>query len=207
MRQSKRKRRTLPKPSKPLPESGAVIGYARVSTEEQSLDMQIAALEQAGCQVILSEQISGAAKRRPQLERAIEMLRPGDVLVVWSIDRIARSLSDLFRRVEAIDAIGAGLRVVSQPIDTSGPMGRLILGILGAVAEFERALIQIRTREGVRRRRERGLPVGRKRVLSDEQIKEIQRRRKAGESVRVLAALYGVSDATIRAYSVDKARN
>lgn len=206
MRQARRKRQVLTEPSAPLPNAGAVIGYARVSTEEQSLDMQIAALEKAGCQRVLSEQISGAAKRRPQLDKAIDMLRKGDVLVVWSIDRIARSMADLYRRVEMIDQRGAGLRVLAQPIDTTGPMGRLILGILGAVAEFERALIVMRTKAGVRRRMERGLPVGRKRLLSDEQISEVRKRRKAGESVRVLAALYGVSDATIRTYSVDRER-
>jgi len=191
----------------PLPESGAVIGYARVSTEEQSLDMQIAALEKAGCQRILSEQISGAAKRRPRLDEAVGMLREGDVLVVWSIDRIARSMSDLYRRVEAIDAVGAGLRVIAQPIDTTGPMGRLILGILGAVAEFERALIVMRTKAGVQRRRERGLPVGRRRKMSDEQIAEAQAHRSKGEAVSVLAAMYDVSEATIRAYTVDKERS
>lgn len=188
----------------PLPESGAVIGYARVSTDEQSLDMQIAALEKAGCQRILSEQISGAAKRRPQLDVAIDMLRKGDTLVVWAIDRIARSLPDLIRRIEAIDERGAGIRVISQPIDTTGPMGRLILNILGAVADFERSLIQMRTKAGVQRRIARGLRVGRIPKLSEEQKAEVRKRRKAGEAVRDLAIEFDVSDATIRAYSVDK---
>lgn len=206
MRRSQRKTARLCKPQEILPDGGALIGYARVSTEEQSLDMQIAALERAGCERILSEHISGAAKKRPKLDTAIGMLRRGDVLVVWSIDRIARSMKDLHNRVEEIDRIGAGLRVIAQPIDTSGPMGRLILGILGAVAEFERALIVMRTKAGVQRRRERGLQVGRKPKLTAEQMIDIRKRRKAGASVRDLADEFGVSDGTIRAYSVDRER-
>lgn len=201
MRQ-RRKRKALTEPPAPLPNAGAVIGYARVSTEEQSLDMQIAALEKEGCARIFSEHISGAT-RRPQLDLAIDILRKGDVLVVWSIDRIARSMSDLFKRIETIDQRGAGLRVISQPIDTTGPMGRLILGILGAVAEFERSLIQMRTKAGVQRRKDRGLHVGRKRALTDEQLADVRQRRQSGESVRLLAARFGVSDATIRWYSKD----
>lgn len=168
--------------------------------------MQLDALTKAGCQTIFSEQISGAAKRRPGLDKAIAVLRRGDVLVVWAIDRIARSLPDLIKRIEAIDQRGAGIRVISQPIDTTGPTGRLILNILGAVADFERSLIQMRTRAGVQRRIAKGLPVGRKRLLSDAQIRAIRSARKSGESVRFLAAEYGVSEATIRAYSVDKER-
>ena len=206
MKQSRRKTPPLRQPAGILPDGGALIGYARVSTEEQSLDMQIAALEKAGCERILSEHISGAAKKRPKLNDAIGMLRRGDVLVVWSIDRIARSMSDLYRRVEQIDAIGAGLRFIAQLIDTTGPMGRLILGILGAVAEFERALIVMRTKAGVQRRRERGLQVGRKPKLTAEQMIEIRKRRKAGASVRELADEFDVSDGTIRAYSVDRER-
>ena len=134
----------------------ALIGYARVSTDEQTTDPQIDALKAAGCSIILRESASGASRARPQLKLAVERCRQGDVLVVVRIDRLARSLSHLLEIIEALDARGAGFRSLGDPIDTTSPQGRFTLQILGAVAEFERALIRERTRAGLKAARDRG---------------------------------------------------
>ena len=134
----------------------ALIGYARVSTDEQTTDPQIDALKAASCSIILRESASGASRARPQLKLAVERCRQGDVLVVVRIDRLARSLSHLLEIIEALDARGAGFRSLGDPIDTTSPQGRFTLQILGAVAEFERALIRERTRAGLKAARDRG---------------------------------------------------
>ncbi|MCW2240627.1 recombinase family protein [Azospirillum canadense] len=134
----------------------ALIGYARVSTDEQTTDPQIDALKTAGCATILREHASGSDRSRPELKRAIERCRKGDVLVVVRIDRLARSLAHLLEILAALDAKGAGFRSLGDPIDTTSPQGRFTLQILGAVAEFERALIRERTKAGLKAARERG---------------------------------------------------
>ncbi|HYG87950.1 MAG TPA: recombinase family protein [Azospirillum sp.] len=134
----------------------ASIGYARVSTDEQTTDPQLDALKAAGCSTIHREHGSGGDRSRPELKRAIERCRKGDVLVVVRIDRLARSLSHLLEIIEALDAKGAGFRSLGDPIDTTSPQGRFTLQILGAVAEFERALIRERTKAGLKAARERG---------------------------------------------------
>jgi DNA invertase Pin-like site-specific DNA recombinase len=134
----------------------ALIGYARVSTDEQTTDAQIDALKQAGCKSIHREHASGASRARPELKLALERCKSGDVLVVVRIDRLARSLSHLMEIIETLDARGAGFRSLGDPIDTTSPQGRFALQILGAVAEFERALIRERTKAGLQAARERG---------------------------------------------------
>ncbi|MCW2239113.1 recombinase family protein [Azospirillum canadense] len=134
----------------------AFIGYARVSTDEQTTDPQLDALEAAGCSTIHREHGSGGDRARPELKRAIERCRKGDVLVVVRIDRLARSLAHLLEIIEALDSKGAGFRSLGDPIDTTSPQGRFTLQILGAVAEFERALIRERTKAGLTAARERG---------------------------------------------------
>jgi DNA invertase Pin-like site-specific DNA recombinase len=134
----------------------ALIGYARVSTDEQTTNPQIDALKAAGCMIILRENASGANRGRPELKLAVERCRQGDVLVVVRIDRLARSLSHLLEIIEALDARGAGFRSLGDPIDTTSPQGRFTLQILGAVAEFERALIRERTNAGLKAARDRG---------------------------------------------------
>src|SRR5258708_451301 len=133
-----------------------LIGYARVSTEDQTTDPQLDALRLAGCEVIFREQGSGGDRSRPELARAVERLNRGDVLVVARIDRLARSLSHLLEVIDGLDRKGAGFRSLGDPIDTTSPQGRFSLQILGAVAEFERALIRERTRSGLKAARERG---------------------------------------------------
>jgi DNA invertase Pin-like site-specific DNA recombinase len=127
----------------------ALIGYARVSTEDQTLIPQRAALRAAGCAEIFDEHASGGSRTRPQLALALMLVRRGDTLVVTRIDRLARSLSHLLEIVERIRACGAHFRSLSDPIDTAGPSGVLVLQMLGAVAEFERALIRERTLTGL----------------------------------------------------------
>ncbi len=134
----------------------ALIGYARVSTDEQTTDPQLDALRAVGCTTIHREHASGGDRSRPELKRAIERCRARDVLVVVRIDRLARSLAHLLEIIEALDAKRAGFRSLGDPIDTTSPQGRFTLQILGAVAEFERALIRERTKAGLKAARERG---------------------------------------------------
>ncbi len=134
----------------------ALIGYARVSTAEQDLAAQRAALAAAGCAEIVEETASGAAAARPELARVLARIRPGDTLVVARLDRLARSLAHLLAVLDRLQARKAGFRSLADPIDTAGPSGTLVLQILGAVAEFERALIRERTRAGLAAARARG---------------------------------------------------
>lgn len=134
----------------------ALIGYARVSTDDQSTDPQLDALRAAGCRKVHREHASGADRARPELARALAEVRAGDVLVVVRIDRLARSLAHLLEVIGALDRRGVGFRSLGDPIDTTSPQGRFTLQILGAVAEFERALIRERTKAGLAAARGRG---------------------------------------------------
>lgn len=133
-----------------------LIGYARVSTEDQATDPQIEALRAAGCSTIFQDKASGAQRSRPELGRALSALKRGDVLVVARLDRLARSLSHLLEIVEDLEDREIGFRSLGDPIDTTSPQGRLTLQILGAVAEFERQLIRERTRSGLASARAEG---------------------------------------------------
>lgn len=137
-----------------------LIGYARVSTEDQSLELQRQALEKAGCLNIYEEKVSGAAKKRPQLDLAIMDLRPGDTLVVWRLDRFARSGSQLYTRLEEIQAQGASFRSLQENFDFSTTTGKFVLGILGLVAELERQLTIDRTRAGMAAQAAKGTKMG-----------------------------------------------
>lgn len=134
----------------------AVIGYARVSTDEQSTATQVADLRAAGCDMVHEEHASGANRSRPVLARSLERIRSGDTLVVVRIDRLARSLSHLLHVIETLEARGAYFRSLRDHIDTGSPQGKFTLQILGAVAEFERALIRERTKAGLKAARARG---------------------------------------------------
>lgn len=150
------------------------IGYARVSTEEQNLDKQLDALEEAGCMRVYSEKISGAADERPELESALRDLREGDVLVVQRLSRFGRSLPDLVTTMEELEEKGADFVSISEGIDTSTPQGRLTFHIFGALAEFYRELGRERTLEGLEAARERGRTGGRPPALTEEEIPEVQ---------------------------------
>lgn len=152
MRNAKEPDSKRPKPQR--------VGYARVSTDDQRMDLQRDALAEAGCVNIYEETVSGASKRRPQLDLCIKELQPGDELVVWKLDRVARSSLQLFERLRDIAEAGAGFRSLTQPLDFSTATGRLLVGIFAAVAEFERELIRERTAAGMQARIARGQKVG-----------------------------------------------
>jgi DNA invertase Pin-like site-specific DNA recombinase len=133
-----------------------LIGYARVSTEDQVTDAQTDVLKAAGCVEIFREHMSGAKASRPELAKALARVRRGDVLVVARLDRLARSLSHLLSVIAELDAKGAHFKSLADPIDTTTPQGRFALQVLGTVAELERALIQERTKDGLRAAKKRG---------------------------------------------------
>jgi DNA invertase Pin-like site-specific DNA recombinase len=175
-----------------------IIGYARVSTDGQSLDAQLAALKAAGCERIYSEKESGAKTHRASLIRAIRSLTNGDTLIVTRLDRLARSTRDLLNTLAAIGEAGATFKSLADAwADTTTPHGRLMLMILGGLAEFERSLIIARTGEGRRRAKANGVKFGRKHSLSASQRQEAIARRAAGESSTVIARSYGISHQTI----------
>ena len=146
------------------------VGYARVSTQDQSPQLQLDALMSAGCEKIFEEKASGAQRERPQLAAAINYMRKGDALVVWKLDRLARSLKQLIETVEILEEKGVGFRSLTENIDTTTSSGRLIFHIFGALAEFERSIIRERTKAGLDAARARGRVGGRPPALSDDDI-------------------------------------
>ncbi len=156
--------------------NGRQVGYARVSTDDQNLDLQRRALRDAGCLEIYEDKgVSGVAARRPNLDRAMAALMPGDVLMVWKLDRLGRSLIHLVETIRALGDRGIGFRSLSDNIDTTSAGGRLVLHMSAAFAEFERDLIAERTRAGMQARKARGERVGRQRKLTAEQVAEARR--------------------------------
>lgn len=138
-----------------------MFGYARVSTDEQNPALQFDALKRAGCGRIFTEYASGARTNRPALEEVLRLLRSGDTLVTWKLDRLGRSLSHLISLVAELDSRGVAFRSLSEAIDTGTASGRLLFHVMGALAEFERALISERTRAGMAAARARGVVLGR----------------------------------------------
>ena len=147
-----------------------LIGYERVSTDDQSLSLQQDALNAAGCTRIFADKMSGAKADRPGLQAAFDYLRAGDTLVVWRLDRLGRSLKDLITLVETLEQQGIGLRSLQESIDTTTSGGKLIFHLFGALAEFERNLIRERTQAGLQAARARGRKGGRQQKLTPEQI-------------------------------------
>jgi len=175
-----------------------IYGYARVSTEDQTLDGQLATLSTAGAQKIFSEKESGARSDRKQLARAIAALDNGDVLLVTRLDRLARSSKDLLNTLDAVTKRGAGFKSIGDPmIDTTSPHGKLIIAVLGALAEFERSMILNRCHEGRVRAMAKGVPFGRKPKLTSHQMQEALARREAGEPQTAIARSYNVHQSTI----------
>src|SRR6266545_1508059 len=142
-----------------------LVGYARVSTLDQKPTLQIDALKAALCTRIFTEKASGAQRERPELSAALDYIRQGDTLVVWKLDRLARSMRQLIETVEDLQSRGIELRSLTESIDTATPGGRLVFHIFGALAEFERAVIRERTSAGLQAARERGKKGGRPRTL------------------------------------------
>ena len=184
-----------------------IVGYARVSTDGQTLDAQHATLKTDGAEQIYSEKISGAVTERKALARAIAALGPGDALLVTRLDRLARSTRDLLNVLDAVAKPGAGFKSLADTwADTTTAHGRLMLTVLGGLAEFERELIRARTDEGRKRAQARGVRFGRKLKLTAHQRQEALARRAAGEALVDIARSYAVSHSTISRLSVGTLR-
>jgi DNA invertase Pin-like site-specific DNA recombinase len=176
----------------------AKFGYARVSTNGQDLAGQIAELEAAGCVKIYREKVSGAKTDRPELAKLLRALGPGDVVIVSRLDRLARSTRDLLNVLDVVAKAGAGFRSLKDTwADTTTPHGRLMLTVLGGLAEFERELIRARTGEGRRRAQARGVKFGRPPKLTAHQRQEALQRLAAGETQADIARTYKVDATTI----------
>lgn len=175
------------------------IGYARVSTHEQHLNNQLALLNEAGCELIFQEKVSGAKKQRPELERLLAQIRKGDILVVTKLDRLARSTHHLLGIFETLREKHAGLCSLGEPwADTTSHAGKMIVTIFAGIAEFERDLIRDRTSEGRKAAKQRGVRFGRPSKLSAEQKKLIMRLKGEGtSSVVALATAFNVDRSTI----------
>lgn len=179
--------------------TGLLLGYCRVSTDRQSLDQQTDALRAAGVNPdrTWTEKMSGKRDDRPELAALLKYARPGDTIVVWRLDRLGRSLSHLVRTVADLTERGIHLRSLTDGADSSTSSGRLMIGILGSLAEYERELINERAAVARQARADRGKPVGRPPALTDDQARQVRALHGAGESVPMLMSTFGVSRATI----------
>lgn len=181
-----------------IPSPSRLIGYARVSTYGQTLDAQLEQLKAAGCARIHREKATGARADRKELQKMLRQLAAGDVVTVTRIDRLARSTFDLFAIVKQIADAGAGFRSLAEPwADTGTSTGRLMLAVLGGLADVERDLIRTRTAEGRSRATARGQHMGRPPALTPQQQAEARQRRADGATLKELARSYDVSPATI----------
>lgn len=149
------------------------LGYARVSTQDQDNQAQLEALKASGCEKIFQEKVSGGRWDRPELHKLLEHLRKGDIVVVWKLDRLSRSLKDLLLILEKIEACGADFQSLTEAIDTSTPGGRMMMQIVGSFAKFERAMLKERTKNGLDSARREGRIGGRRPKLTPQQQKEI----------------------------------
>lgn len=172
------------------------VGYARVSTDDQSLNLQLDALRPQ-CRKIHSDKMSGKTRKRPGLEKALNSLRPGDTLVVWRLDRLGRSLSDLIEIVSTIQAKGCEFRSITESINTTTATGKLVFHIMAALAEFERRLTAERTKAGLAAARSRGVKLGRKPKLSPSKLRSAQKLVRSGLSVERAAMRVRVSRSTL----------
>ncbi len=174
------------------------FGYARVSTDDQLTAAQLDALSAAGCTRVFEERASGGRWDRPELHRMLDQLREGDVVVVWKLDRLSRSLKDLLDIMAKIDGAGAGFRSLTEAIDTTTPAGRMMMQMVGVFAEFEREMIRERTKAGLERACKKGRHPGRKPKLSKDQRQEIRELVASGRRSEAEAArLFGVHRSTI----------
>jgi DNA invertase Pin-like site-specific DNA recombinase len=181
----------------PTPGSGALVGYARVSTTDQSTDAQLTALNAAGCARVFPEQVSGALRDRPELAAALDYLRPGDTLVVTKLDRLGRSLPHLIEIIRSLAGRGVGFRSLAEAIDTTTPTGRLLLHVLASVAEFELDLVRERTRVGLAEARRQGRTGGRPSKITPGKVEAARALIDAGRSVTEAAAAVGLGRATL----------
>jgi DNA invertase Pin-like site-specific DNA recombinase len=174
------------------------IGYARVSTRDQNLDLQLKALKKAACQKIFREKVSGVTRHRPELQRLLDQVRSGDTIIVWKLDRLARSTRDLLNTMETLNEAGAKFQSISEPwANTTTHAGKMIMTVFAGIAEFERDLIRERTGAGRDAARERGVRFGRPRKLNSDQVKLASQLLAEGKAVRDIARTFNVHEATI----------
>jgi DNA invertase Pin-like site-specific DNA recombinase len=195
---------TQTKQLKQLPASnelGRKIGYARVSRENQNLDLQINALQAAGCEIIFQEKICSVAHTRPEFEKALNELKPNDTFIVWKLDRMGRSTINLLECISLINEKQAHFQSLTESLNTSSPMGTMIFTLFAAIAQYERELIRERTIEGLAAYKERGGVLGRRqgtcRMIGDKDDEDIMAWTKSGLSARAIAERLGVSRMTI----------
>src|SRR4051794_17290270 len=178
--------------------AGDLIGYARVSTWDQKPELQLDALQGAGCVRVFTDHASGTRTDRPEMAAALDYARPGDTLLVWRLDRLGRSLKHLVETVSGLEERGVGFRSIHESIDTTTSTGRLVFHIFAALAEFERDLIVDRTKAGLSAARERGAKPGRRPSLTADQIEIVRRMHAEGNhSVQGIADVVRVSRATV----------
>lgn len=183
------------------------IGYARVSSQDQDLTLQLDALKKEGCERVFQEKASGGQRERPELQAALSFMRAGDTLVIWKLDRLARSLKQLIETVEKFESQGIGLKSLQDPIDTSSTSGKLVFHIFAALAEFERGIIRDRTNAGLKSARERGRLGGRPPALSPEDLQAARAMLKdSAIPVSTVAKRMGVAASTLYRY-IPKARS
>ncbi|MDQ0676565.1 DNA invertase Pin-like site-specific DNA recombinase [Pseudarthrobacter siccitolerans] len=173
------------------------IGYARVSTRDQNLDLQINALKKAGCDKIYEDQISGTTSQRPGLDQALDTLRDGDTLVVWKLDRLGRSVKDLLEFAGGLNNRGVGFVSLTDAIDTTTVSGRFFFNVMASLAQMERELMVERTQAGLRAAREQGRVGGRKRIMTEAKIRSARKLLKQGTPPREVANSLGVSVPTL----------
>src|SRR5688500_442288 len=182
-----------------------LIGYARISTVDQTLALQQDALTAAGCEQLYTDTVSGSVTERPGLAQALSHLRAGDTLVVWRLDRLGRSLSHLIETVRELHALGIGFRSLQEQIDTTTSGGKLVFHVFGALAEFERDLIRERTHAGLAAARARGRLFGRPKVLTPQQVKQLRSLAQDDRNtVAEICQTLGISKATYYRYLPDK---
>jgi len=176
-----------------------LLGFARVSkADDQDTGAQVKALRQAGCKRIFEEKASGGRWHRPELHKALGQLREGDVLVVWKLDRLSRSLKDLLHILEQVHATGARFRSLTEAVDTTTSAGRMVMQMLGSFAEFERSMVRERTRAGLVAARDRGVKLGRPGKLTPQQQQEVIRTVRDGSRTAADAArLFGMHRSNI----------
>ena len=175
----------------------AIVGYARVSTVGQSLDVQLSKLQAYGCDPIFSDKHTGTTADRPSLKECRNYLRKGDSLVITKMDRLARSTFHLTQIAEELKVKGADLVVLDQNIDTSTPTGKLLFNMLASIAEFETEIRRERQLEGIEKAKEKGVQFGRKAKLTDNEVQELRKKRADGVLIKDLMSCYGLSKASV----------
>ncbi len=175
----------------------AYVGYARVSSVGQSLDVQMEKL--AGCDKHFQEKASASGKR-PALEACLDYIREGDTLVITRLDRLARSTVDLCRIAEKLEREGVNLHVIDQNIDTSDATGRLLFNMLGAIAQFETEIRAERQVDGIKKAKAKGIRFGRQKALADDQVAELRQRRANGATIKTLMNAYGIGKTSVYRY-------